>query len=456
LSCQRIINTAVLGAALCASMAVSAETPGDFASQTPLTLSGEGPWYRLELPLNVQLNARQSDLGDVRVFNAEGQPQAYALALDQAQYPQDETPIPVKWFPLYNSNDARDAVPSVRVERTTTGTLIQVQPQRGIEAGEEVLRGWLLDTSTIKAPLNQLILDWSAEHDGLQRFSIEASDDLQHWQAWGEGQVARLAFADELVEQREVGLPGRNARYLRLLWHSPQTAPTLTSAQIVGAHTGSLPQPLAWSEPFAGKVDKPGEYSWQLPTGLALERLKFDIAQPNSLAPGTLYGRTDAKGAWQVLGSGLLYRLTQNGQDVVQDEIQLPGLVAQQLKLEVDERGGGLGAEAPKLQVAVRATQLVFLARGSGPYVLTVGSSTVKAANLPLATLIPDYSVQKLAELGTAKLISTLVVPAIPAAPPAESSIDFKRVGLWAVLVIGVLLLGWMAISTLRASRTKP
>jgi hypothetical protein len=102
------------------------------------------------------------------------------------------------------------------------------------------------------------------------------------------------------------------------------------------------------------------------------------------------------------MSSALLYRLTQNGQDVVQNELQLPGQTVQQLKLTVDERGGGLGAQAPMVKYAVRATQLVFLARGPGPYTLALGSPTVKAANLPLSTLIPDYSAAKLATLGKA------------------------------------------------------
>ena len=33
------------------------ETPADFTTRVPLTVSGEGPWYRLELPLAVQLSA---------------------------------------------------------------------------------------------------------------------------------------------------------------------------------------------------------------------------------------------------------------------------------------------------------------------------------------------------------------------------------------------------------------
>jgi hypothetical protein len=67
-------------AGVCVALCVGAqEGPADFTTQVPLAVSGNGPWYRLELPLAVQLNARQADLSDVRVFNAAGELQAYAL-----------------------------------------------------------------------------------------------------------------------------------------------------------------------------------------------------------------------------------------------------------------------------------------------------------------------------------------------------------------------------------------
>src|SRR5690242_8978790 len=221
-------------------LAVAQEKTADFTTQVPLAVAGEGPWYRLELPLSVQLNARQADLSDVRVFNAVGDVQAYALAREAAQSSETRTLNEVKWFPLYSSVDATETAPSVRVQSNTNGTLIEVQPSSQLEAGEEELRGWLLDASAIKAPLQQLIIDWTSERDGFQRFTLEASDDLQHWQSWGEGQVARLTFSDERVEQHEVGLPGQSARYLRLLWNSPQSAPVLTSAQLESTNPRTL------------------------------------------------------------------------------------------------------------------------------------------------------------------------------------------------------------------------
>ncbi|MDF9776316.1 hypothetical protein OKW11_003273 [Pseudomonas baetica] len=155
--------------------------------------------------------------------------------------------------------------------------------------------------------------------------------------------------------------------------------------------------------------------------------------------------------------SGLLYRLTQNGQDVVQNELSLSGQFVQQLKLTVDERGGGLGVQAPTLKFAVRATQLVFLARGPGPYTLVVGNSTAKAANLPLSTLIPDYSPEKLATLGRA-MVDVGAVAKKPSTVTTSAPIDahWKKFGLWAVLLLCVVFLVAMAFSLLRKSTAKP
>ncbi|MCD5981030.1 DUF3999 domain-containing protein [Pseudomonas sp. CDFA 611] len=455
LSYKQLFRLALCGVALLGSTLASADdNQADFASQTPLKLSGNGPWYRIELPMNVQLNSRQQYLGDLRIFNAQGQAQAYALDRNPPQAKQSQAPTMVKWFPLYNRADELDRAPRIKVERSATGTLVEVQPQDGASPDEQVLRGWLLDTSTIKQPLQKLILDWDSAQDGFQRFSIEASDDLQYWSPWGTSQVARLSFDDQTVEQREVTLPGRTARYLRLIWSSSAEAPMLMSAQLVTVNTDTPPLPLAWSEPVTGSVEKAGSYIWQLPNGLPVERLQVDMAQANSVAPGRFYGRTDSKAPWQAIGNGLLYRLTQDGKDVVQNEVETNGTIVRQVKLELDERGGGLGSSSPTLRFGLRAPQVVFLARGDGPFTLAIGNAAAKPADLPIATLIPDFTPQKMNSLGRAEADNTQV-KLIPMSPEDASGIDWKRVGLWSVLVLGVMLLGWMAFSTLRASPSK-
>lgn len=442
---------------LLASVTPAQELPADFSTQAQLTLSGEGPWYRLELPMALHLAAQFADLRDARVFNAEGQPQAYALTLGRASQRENIQQTAVKWFPLRGPKDAPLDASGIRVQRSTSGTVVEVLAPAGAAPAEEQLRGWLLDASAIKAPLEKLQLNWSGDAEGFQRFSIEASDDLQHWQSWGEGQIARLSFADEQLEQRSISLPGERARYLRLLWLAPQQAPALTAAELFSSANDTLPAPIAWSAAMAPASVKAGEYSWDLPLALPLERVKIALPQANTLAPVQLYGRRDGKVQWQLLSRSLLYRLPQAGKESLQEQIELYGASVQQLKLVVDQRGGGLGTEAPQLQVGLRATELVFLARGTPPFTLALGNTAAKAANLPLSTLIPGYEPARLSTLGLATVAAAVSAPVeAVAGAAAVNGPDWKRLGLWAVLLLGVGLLVLMALSLLRATPVKP
>jgi hypothetical protein len=181
---SRWLGLVALALSLLTPLASAQDTPADFHGPSPLTLSGEGPsWYRSELPMALHFAAQFADLRDVRVFNAEGQAQAYALTLGRAEAREKIQQTAVKWFPLRGPKDAAGAAPDIRVRRNSSGTLVKVTGPTSTAAAEQTLRGWLLDASAIDAPLEKLLLNWSGDAEGFQRFSIEASDDLQHWQS---------------------------------------------------------------------------------------------------------------------------------------------------------------------------------------------------------------------------------------------------------------------------------
>lgn len=427
------------------ALSQASETPQDYRHSAALQLAGEGPWYRLELPFAAHLAAGHGDLRDLRVFDSNDQMQAYALIPGRSETVQQEQEHGVRWFPLRSRADAQE-IPALRVERSTTGTLIELRGDAPAKS-EQQLRGWLLDASAIDAPLVRLNLDWSGAEEGFQRFSIEASDDLQHWRSWGDGQVARLSFADERIDQRQVELPGQRARYLRLLWHNPAQAPQLQAVTLRSQRQAHQAAPLVWSEPMSAQTSAEGLYQWQLPLALPLERLRIALEQSNTLAPLRIEARSSDQGTWRPLVSGVLYRLPESGREVVNDALALPGWPLQQLRVQVDARGGGLGVDTPRLQVALRATQLVFLARGEPPYRLALGSSSAQSAALPLHTLIPGYQAERLVSLGRAELTEAF---ASALEPQAGSGQDWQRWGLWVVLLVGVVLLAAMAASVLR------
>ncbi|MEK8078608.1 DUF3999 domain-containing protein [Pseudomonas sp. XK-1] len=446
---SRYLGWGLLAGLLLSPFVQAEERLEDYPVQLPLALSGEGPWYRLEVPMALHFAARFGDLRDLRVFNAEGQALAYALVPGQSAAHDSQQEQAVRWFALYAEQDDGSGVPNLRVQRSTSGTLIELLDEADAAPKPAQLRGWVLDASAIEEPLVRLQLDWVGAQEGFQRFSIEASDDLQSWQPWGTGQLARLSFGSERIEQRQVELPGRQARYLRLLWQSPQQAPQLTAVILHSQHSEQVPDPLVWSQSLPASRSPDGEYQWQLPLALPLERLRVELSQANSLAPIHVVGRSEGKGAWRPLAQGLLYRLPENGTEIRQDELQLPGWPVQQLRLQVDPRGGGLGTEPPTVQVAVRASQLVFLQRGSAPYRLALGRAGAHSAALPLTTLIPAYQPQRLQQLGRAELLAEATLSTRLEATAAAGG-DWKRWGLWAVLLLGVGMLALMAISLLR------
>ncbi len=435
-----------------ATPVLAVEKAEDFAWQATLQTPVAGPWFQLDLPLPALFAARHNDLRDLRVQNAQGQFLAYSLLQPAAEYRQAEQSHGVRWFPLQAEQVTTGLPPGLRIESSSTGTLVEVQP--ATTSGSQPLprQGWLLDASAIQAPLVRLSLDWDGA-EGFQRFAVESSDDLQHWQAVGDYQVARLSFAGDRIEQREIKLPALRSRYLRLLWRSPAVAPELKAVQLVSVQEGYVEPPLLWSEPLPAQPLDAQSYQWQLPRALPVQALRLPLSDANSLVPVRVQGRVDTTRPWAAVTQGVLYRLPQQGREVREEELRLPGWPLSELRVQVDARGGGFSS-APQLQYALSGQRLVFLARGEGPYRLLLGNAKAAPVELPLATLMPGYSSEQLRELPKA----TLLLPAAQAAPEqaqsgtlaGEAPADWQRLALWAVLLAGVLLLGLMAYSLLR------
>jgi hypothetical protein len=504
----------------------AAEGLSDFMVRLEIKAQDKASWYQADVPVSVRWHAKHFDLRDLRVFNADGEPLPFALTTSSAQLVRDRREAAARFFPLYALNiESEPDVTlggSVRVRRDVRGN-VEIEALPGthtpaVRKQQKVLRGWLVDASAADFPLERLELDWApGEQEGFFRFSIEASDDLEHWNPWGGGQLVRLNFDGQSILQREISLPGRKARYLRLIWEDAQTAPGVRGARVSGevAHTGEAL--LAWSPPIAGEP-VPGEereFVWHLPSSLSPQRVRVVLEEDNVLAPVVFYGRnvqpaapesarsgegggktdpnvrsdrrrlrdvvrgsrhtpqrTEAKLSpsetpWQPLANGVLYRLPENQGKQMENELDLPSFPVNQLRLRVDQRGGGLGRSAPRIELALRNSELTFLARGNAPYWLAVGNADARAADLPLGTLIPGgiAQAQRTGQLGRAHileggLIANAPDPVPQLAPDASTGSasppqidESKRTVLWAVLTAGVLLLAAMAYSLARSMK---
>ena len=418
------------------------ERPDEFAYSVPLELSGASALYQLEVPRPVYEGVARADLADVRVFNGRGESVPHAWKPRPAPGTAPAAWVELPFFPLRGSPGTPAESLDVRAERSAAGTIVRVISSATSKVAPALL-GYLVDATAFKRPMHALDLDWHEPGAGLSgSLRVEASDDLQHWHTLvSAAPLVSLEFGGHKLVQKTVDLRAAQYNYLRLTWPAGQEPIELT--RLSARQSDTLMEPARqWKEVPVRAADKTGEYRFEPGGRVPVDRLRVTLPEPNTLVPAQILARNTDDQSWQPVASGVLYRLAHDGRDVVNADLGLGGRGWEQWLLRVDPRGGGIGPAVPQIEVGWVPQQLVFVARGEGPFVLAYGNVRAKPADLPIQTLVPGWrsDAELKAATATAGPQQTLAGPRALRAVP-----DYKTWALWASLVLGVLLLAWMA-----------
>jgi hypothetical protein len=106
--------------------------------------------------------------------------------------------------------------------------------------------------------------------------------------------------------------------------------------------------------------------------------VQVDLPSANTVIEAQLFSAPEVSGPWLHHFSGVLYQLDQPDGALRNAEITVPAIRRRYFKLTVAEKGGGLGGGAPVLEVAWMPEQLLFVARGAGPFALGYGRAQVE------------------------------------------------------------------------------
>jgi hypothetical protein len=422
--------------------AAAQERLDEFAYSVPLELSGDSALYQLEVPLPLYEGVTRADLADVRVFNGHGEVVPHAWKPRPAPGTAPAAWVKVPFFPLRGSPGTPAEHLDIRAERSAAGTIVRVISSGAGKAAPALL-GYLVDLTAFKRPMQALDLDWRDSAEGVSgSLRVEASDDLQRWHTLvSAAPLVSLEFGGHKLVQKTVDLPGAQSKYLRLTWPAGQEPIELT--RLSARPSDTLLEPARqWKQVPVRTADKTGEYRFELGGRIPVDRLRVTLPEPNTLVPAQVLARNADDQPWQAVASGVLYRLTHAGREVVNADLGLGRSGWEQWLLRVDPRGGGMGSGLPQVEVGWVPQQLVFVARGQGAFVLAYGNARAKPADLAIQTLVPGWrsDAELTAAAATAGPQQTLAGPrALRAAP------DYRTWALWASLVLGVLLMAWMA-----------
>jgi Protein of unknown function (DUF3999) len=421
-----------------ASAASAAElSPTDFASGMPVVTSGDGAAYRVALPLALYQDAVRENLADIRVFNASGEVVPYAVIRPSARTQPRGPGTALPLFAL--RGDSTAAADAVRVTIDSPNGAFKLQTQGSAAAGA-VIKQYILDGRPLGAPVSALQLSWADDAaDFTGRLRIDISDDFGSWRTVTDAApIANLhANGQQLVNNR-IEIAASQAKYWRLSWIGKSAPFPLTSviAEPADSRIEAERATLAVAGGTQGVAR--GEYAFDLGARLPVERINLELPELNTVAAVELQSRAHPQDPWRRIAVGKFYRVnTADGElrnapiDIATDSDRY--WLARQA-------GGGAPTGAPlRLVVAWTPSDVVFLARGAGPFLLTYGSAVAPEAETDLSAMPSAVTVMR-ATLGAPRELggsSRLIAPA--AAFPS------RRVWLWAILALCLCLLAWMA-----------
>ncbi|NYH19715.1 DUF3999 domain-containing protein [Paraburkholderia bryophila] len=283
------------------------------------------------------------------------------------------------------------------------------------------------------------------------RVTVEASDDLRHWQPAGDAQLLKVNANGSALSQDRIELDGAQARYLRLHWldGTPYVESIDMEVQAVAVHAQRADAQRTWREGIVAHAGpKPGEYFFATGGAYPVDRLRLNLPQPDTVAPAVVYSRTGLDAPWREVSSATLFRLHNGTVEQSNPSLSFAPDTDRQWRVVVDTHNGGLGNGALTVAAGWRPATLLFAAHGAAPFTLSVGSAaSVSAAVSRDEVLAGASSVAATARVGDALSLAP-DADAQPAPPDAR-----RRYLIWAALLLGGGSLAALAWRLARGAR---
>ena len=444
--------TPALIAAGFATLSLTGQAPADFAFRAPLTLQSAEAIHRVTVPTDVYREAR-ADLADLRVFNAKGESLPLAFAGPQPTVRTSPEGVALAQFPVFApASPKSEARFDVTVRARPDGTLVSVQDRTKSRA-VRTPAAYLLDASQLKEPLRALRFDWeTAPGSEVVKVNVESSEDLREWRSVAaRAPLVRVEHAGQSLVQREVDLRSHQARYYRVTWEGgPFTLRSVHAEPVRSVKPAVRPSMVVRPKEIA----RDGRITYDIGARLPVEAVRAVFAEQNTVAPYRIEARDTESAAWGGVASATFHRVVRDGVELVSTPLEVGRQPARYWRLE-PTNPASVPPTPPLLEVHWRPADLVFVARGQPPFELAFGNRDAQPSVVVVSQLIPRYEPYAEWKVPAANVGESRRVRAEQRWQKVVGDASPRRVALWGILFIAVLILGFMAVRLLRQP-TKP
>ncbi|MFO1400045.1 MAG: DUF3999 family protein [Steroidobacteraceae bacterium] len=448
----------VLGAAAAAAASAavaSAPVREEFAFAAPVQLDGTGPAYQLALPLHVFRYTVRPGRADLRVVNADGEVVPYALLDGElAAAPAEPRKATLPFYPL--RGNVSQGLAALRLSvHGSDGTVVVASG--GAKRGRQLL-GYLFDARALEAAVSGWSFQWDEPRADFDvTVSLQASDDLLHWEPVAAGVLADLRQGERRFVRSTLAIAPRKARYWRLGWDAPVAPLALSAATVELQGDAAAPRRETLIVTAAALAGQPGEYRFEVPGRVPVERVNVRLPFVNSVAAAAIASRGDATDPWRGVARLDLYRVApaRGGAAEIHNGEAIIGTNTDPLwQVRIEPANAVQGVAELKLDLGWRPRALV---KRAAALRITAGYGNARAidAAVPAATLLAGLNDLKFRRRRAPTSPASLGVPALAGGlqrlEPPPPPLPWKRWILWGVLVVGALLLLVMAARLARS-----
>ena len=445
-SCWTLLAAVMIVATLQAEAAAFRQA--DYAYSATLQVSGAGPAYVVSLPAEVYRSVTRADLTDLCVVNASGEVVPFAVRRPEAPRSRSPQPVNLRLFPIRSASEGSGQALRLRLREGVTA--LDIERATAVASGDRP-SSYLVDARGLQIPVNEIRIGWdSAASDFAGRLQIDASDDLEDWRAVSPGaQIVSLHYAGQEFVRNAVPITPTRASFLRLTWSSAPSSPVITKVDAIPTVTEAPVHRLS-VQATGSATKRQGEFDFDLGARLPVEQVNLLLPEPNSIVRAEFLIPLSGTREWRTVAEAQIYALAvPDSGNLVNEPISVPPMPGQYWRVRVSEAGGGIGHGAPRLEASWIPSEVLFLARGSGPFKLLYGDADAPSLALtPDAILNPAGSqdgAHRSLKPGRATLEAAQLLGGPMRLTPAAPTPDWKRWLLWTVLVLGVGVLAYMA-----------
>lgn len=434
----------ISGAILTTSFAIAVPfTKDDFAYTSTLS-DAKSSLREIALPTSVFEQMHRKDLGDLRIFNADGQPVPHQFSrsevLDSSQQ------LSLVFYPFNKEQAADGGNIQVIIKQKKDEQTLKIDKQNGqAKAAESNEYQYIIEnpqSKTNDSSLCRMKLDWDQPKPSMMlALKLESSSDLQSWRSLSRKMsVSKLNYSGSELVRDEVKFGCTLSKYLRLTWLKPEQGVTLKS--ISGIYKKKGEQALEWHSLGKPKYDDDGNWLFESNVVAAFSQIEFDVPQDGLLFKGTLSSRKDNNDNWRRRGNITQYKLTLGDSAFNSAPKKITLNNDRFWKLELSNEAKFREEQLPEIKVAWQPKKVLFMAQGKAPFTLAYGNPAVtRAQNSDLQGLINSLSDSGV----NADKVSLGEIVQGNKRFSKEDQVNWKKYVLWLLLILGTLLMAFMA-----------